>query len=294
MSDAYTTLITPEALAAHLDDPQWVVFDCRHAPAGTPRGEAERYHGRASYAAGHIPRARFADMEAELAGPVEPGTGRHPLPDWDAFCEWLGRQGVANTAQVVVYDDSSGAWAARLWWMLRVLGHEPVAVLDGGFARWQREGRPTDTAGPAPAPARFVARPDPALLASLEEVAASLGSAGMLLVDARAAERYRGESEPMDPRAGHIPGAINLPFQGNVDAEGVFLPPERLRERLLQAYGGRAPERTVHYCGSGVTACHNLLAQAAAGLPPGRLYAGSWSQWCADPARPAATGAAPG
>lgn len=285
-------LITPQALAARLDDPDWIVFDCRHAPAGAPPGRATHDQGPGAYAAGHIPGARYADLERDLAGPIGAGTGRHPLPDWNAFCAWLGRQGVGNDSTVVVYDASSGAWAARLWWMLCALGHARVAVLDGGFARWQREGHPVTTDAPRIEPATFTGRPEAAQQATLEEVQAHLGDPGLLLVDARAPERYRGETEPIDPRAGHIPGAVNLPFAGNVDAEGVFLPPERLRERLLRAYGGRPPETTVHYCGSGVTACHNLLAQAATGLPPGRLYAGSWSQWCADPQRPAEQGEA--
>jgi len=279
-------LITPQALAGHLDDPAWVVFDCRHALT-------DHAYGPTAYAKGHVPGARFADMEHALCGPIGPGTGRHPLPDWDAFCAWLSSQGVGHHSTVVAYDDSHGAYAARLWWMLRTLGHEHVAVLDGGFARWTREGHPTETQAPRIQPARFQGRPDPARVLSLDELQRRLGAAELLLVDARAAERYRGESEPIDPRAGHIPGAINLPFMDNVNGAGVFLPPERLRARLLAAYAGAPPERAVHYCGSGVTACHNVLAQAAAGLPWGRLYAGSWSQWCADPARPAELGEAP-
>lgn len=279
-------LITPQALAAHLDDPQWIVFDSRHQLT-------DPAYGRAAYAAGHVPGARFADLDHDLCGPIGPGTGRHPLPDWGVFCDWLGQQGVRPDHRVVVYDDSHGAYAARLWWMLRALGHAEVAVLDGGFARWTREGLPTDTAVPEPTPARYEAQPQAAWLAPLEEVQRRLGDPALLLVDARAAERYRGETEPIDPRAGHIPGAINLPFADNVNGDGVFLPPERLRAKLLRAYGSHPPAETVHYCGSGVSACHNLLAHAAAGLPLGRLYAGSWSQWCADAARPAELGEAP-
>jgi thiosulfate/3-mercaptopyruvate sulfurtransferase len=279
-------LIAPQALAPHLADPAWAVFDCRHALT-------DAAYGRAAYAAGHVPGARFAAMDADLCGPIGAGTGRHPLPAWDAFCDWLGARGVSAQSTVVAYDDSHGAHAARLWWMLRALGHERVAVLDGGFARWTREGLPTDAAPPAPRPARYAAQPAGALLAGLEELRRSLGAAPLLLVDARAAERYRGDSEPMDPRAGHIPGAVNLPYAGNLAADGTFLPPQALRRRLLGAYGAVPPQQAIHYCGSGVTACHNLLAQAAAGLPMGRLYAGSWSQWCADPARPAELGEAP-
>ena len=249
-------------------------------------------YGRQAYAAGHLPGARFADMDHDLCGPVAPGTGRHPLPAWADFTAWLGRQGISPGTTVVAYDDSHGGFAARLWWMLRALGHPRSAVLDGGFARWQREGHRVGTDRPTPVPVPYAAQPDPLRVASLEEVQRRLTDPAMLLVDARAAARYRGEQEPIDPHAGHIPGAINVPFMENVDANGVFLPPDQLRSRLLAAYGGHAPEATVHYCGSGVTACHTLLAQEAAALPPGRLYPGSWSQWCADTTRPFATGAA--
>lgn len=278
-------LIDPQALEPHMADADWVVADCRHLLT-------DPAYGRTAYGEGHIPGAVFADLDHDLCGAIGPGTGRHPLPEWGTFCDWLGRQGVHPGSTVVAYDDSHGAFASRLWWMLRCLGHERVAVLDGGFARWLREGRSTDAAPPTHRPATYRAQPDTAQLVPLNILQESLDDPAMLLVDARTGERYRGESEPIDPRAGHIPGAINVPYAENVNGDGTFLPPERLRERLLASYGGVAPERTVHYCGSGVTACHNLLAQAIAGLPPGRLYAGSWSQWCADPARPAELGQA--
>lgn len=278
-------LIAPEHLAPHLADPDWVVADCRHTLT-------DPAYGRNAYGAAHVRGAVFADLDHDLCGPIGAGTGRHPLPDWEVFCAWLGRQGVRPESTVVAYDDGNGAFAARLWWMMRCLGHERVAVLDGGFARWVREGRPTDVEPPTRTPTTYRAQPDVAQLVPLEALQAHLHDPALLLVDARAADRYRGETEPIDPRAGHIPGAINLPYAENVNGDGTFLPPERLRQRLLAAYGGSAPERTVHYCGSGVTACHNLLAQAVAGLPPGRLYAGSWSQWCADPERPAELGEA--
>jgi thiosulfate/3-mercaptopyruvate sulfurtransferase len=279
-------LVAPQELAARLDDGGWVVFDCRHALA-------DPAYGRAAFATGHIPGARFADVDHDLSSAKGPGTGRHPLPPWERFCAWLGQQGVAPDSTVVAYDDSHGAYAARLWWMLRALGHARVAVLDGGWARWQREGHPAQVEAPRAVPASYRATPDPALIVELDALQHGLGQPGLLLVDARAAERYRGESEPIDPRPGHIPGAVNLPYPGNVDGDGRFLPPAQLRRRLLDAYGAVPPERTVHYCGSGVSACHNLLAQAVAGLPPGRLYPGSWSQWCADPQRPAELGAGP-
>ena len=279
-------LITPKQLAPHLGRPGWLVLDCRHALA-------DRDLGRRVYAEGHVPGSVFADMDHDLCGPLAPGSGRHPLPAWPDFCAWLGRQGARRSTRIVAYDQAGGAFAARLWWMLLALGHAHAAVLNGGFARWEREGYPTETAVPAPLPLLYRAEPDPRMVMALDELQAHLASPALLLVDARAGERYRGETEPIDPRPGHIPGAINLPYQDNLDGEGVFLSPARLRKRLLAAYGGTPPERTVHYCGSGVTACHNLLAHAVAGLPVGRLYAGSWSQWCADPARPAGLGPAP-
>jgi thiosulfate/3-mercaptopyruvate sulfurtransferase len=280
-------LITPKELAPYLTDLEWVVVDCRHSLT-------DPAYGRKAYAAGHLPTAVFAELDQDLCGTVRAGTGRHPLPSWDAFCRWLGRRGVHPRSFVVAYDDSHGAYASRLWWMLRALGHERTAVLDGGYARWVREERPVEQAVFKPRPATYRAKPDAAMMVNLGTLQRELGQAHLLLVDARAAERYRGEHEPIDPRAGHIPGAVNLPFLDNVDADGVFLPAQQLRRRLRAAFGSVAPERTVHYCGSGVTACHNLLAMAVAGMPMGRLYPGSWSQWCADPDRPAELGEAPG
>jgi thiosulfate/3-mercaptopyruvate sulfurtransferase len=279
---AYTTLIAPADLAPHLGDPAWIVFDCRHQLQ-------DKAYGHRVYAASHLPGARFADMDADLSAPIRPDTGRHPLPEIAAFAAWLGQQGVTPATQVVAYDDSQGSFAARLWWMLRYLGHGKVAVLDGGLARWMREQRPVSADVPHPAFAPpYPAQPDTQMLADLREVeAVSKGRLGAL-VDARAGERYRGEQEPIDPRAGHIPGAVNLPFGENLNADGTFLAPEQLRGRFARLGQGPA---SIHYCGSGVTACHNLLALAVAGLPPGRLFVGSWSLWSKDPARPAATGA---
>ncbi len=282
---AFETLIAPAEMAPHLGDPAWIVFDCRHQLQ-------DKAYGERVYRAAHIPGARFADMEADLSAPIQPDTGRHPLPDPERFGAWLGGQGVGADSQVVAYDDSQGAFAARLWWMLRHLGHGRVAVLDGGFARWTREGRPVSAEVPRPDAARFSARPDPRRLASVQDVAELSGTLLAVLVDARAGERYRGEQEPLDPRAGHIPGAINLPYAGNLQPDGTFLPPDRLRARFAGRLGPD-PGASVHYCGSGVTACHNLLAMAVAGLPPGRLFVGSWSLWSKDPARPAATGPEP-
>lgn len=285
---AYTSLIAPAELEPHLHDTGWVLFDCRHQLQDTS-------YGHRAYALAHIRGARFADIDADLAGPIRADTGRHPLPDINGFSAWLGTQGVTPAHQVVAYDDHHGAFAARLWWMLRFVGHDRVAVLDGGFARWAREGRPV-TADPVPAnPAvPYPVKPDSRMLADLDEVRAHSGRRTGMLVDARAGERYRGEHEPIDPRAGHIPGAINLSFTGNLNPDGTFLPMEQLRQRFSRLNGesptGPAPSASIHYCGSGVTACHNILAMAAAGLPLGRLFVGSWSLWSKDPSRPAEAG----
>ena len=279
----FSTLLAPADLAAHVSDPAWIVFDCRHQlmdPA----------YGHRVYAASHIPGARFAAMDADLSAPIRADTGRHPLPDLDGFVTWLCKQGVTSASQIVAYDDSQGAFAARLWWMLRYVGHAQAAVLDGGFARWTREGRPVGVEVPKPRPSRYTASPDPLRLASLQEVAALVQARQAVLVDARAGERYRGEQEPIDPRAGHIPGAINLPYGGNLNPDGTFLPPEHLRARFAARFGRTDPGASVHYCGSGVTACHNLLAMEVAGLRPGRLFVGSWSLWSKDPSRAVETG----
>jgi thiosulfate/3-mercaptopyruvate sulfurtransferase len=282
---AYTTLVSTEELFRHLDDPNWIVFDCRHDLQRPEVGPRE-------YAKSHIPGARFLHVDADLSGPLTGANGRHPLPDAEAFAHKLGAAGVDRTKQVVAYDAHGGSYAARLWWMLRWLGHDAVAVLDGGWGKWLREDRPESSVVPAPAAARF----EPAVRhppVDTTFLLAHLRDPSILVVDARAAERYRGETEPLDPVAGHIPGSINLPYNENLAAGGVFKPAEALRALWRSTLGERAPESVVHSCGSGVSACHNLLAMEVAGLGGSRLYAGSWSEWCADPARPVATGANP-
>jgi thiosulfate/3-mercaptopyruvate sulfurtransferase len=271
-------VISPAELAGLLDEPELRIIDCRASLQ-------ELGAGRAQYQAGHLPRATFADLVEDLSGPIVPGvTGRHPLPPIDVFVEKLGAWGVGPQQQVVVYDDAGGAFAARLWWMLRWLGHDAVAVLDGGYSAWVAEGGPVTDRAHSPAPAPFAAQIRPGLLATARELATP-ESAPRKLFDARAPERFRGDVEPIDPVAGHIPGAVNLPFAENLRA-GRFLAPAELRERLARALDGTAPEDAVVYCGSGVTACHDVLAFARAGLPLPRLYAGSWSEWITDPARP--------
>lgn len=247
--------------------------------------------GRDLYAQQHLPGARFADLLDDLSGPIRPGlTGRHPLPPVDSFVAKLRAWGIGNASQVVAYDDAGGAFAARLWWMLRWLGHDAVAVLDGGFPAWLAEGRPVTAELPLVSPGDFTPRPRPELLVSAAQLSASVSSSGAgKLFDARAPERYRGDVEPIDPVAGHIPGAENLPFAENL-RDGRFKSSAELRTRLAEALGATQPEDAVVYCGSGVTACHDVLAFAQAGLPLPKLYAGSWSEWITDPVRPTARG----
>lgn len=280
----FTTLVATDELALHLDDPRWIVFDCRHELAQPGRGRAE-------YLKSHVPRARFLHMDEDLAGAPSGTNGRHPLPDPAVFAAKLGAAGVGSDSQVVAYDAHGGVNAARLWWMLRWLGHDAVAVLDGDFRKWLREERPVTAEVPRPAPARFEPRARP-LAVDADFLLARLRDPGTKLVDARAAERYRGEVEPIDPIAGHIPGSLNRFVRENLDG-GAFKPPAALRAEFEQLFAGLAPEAVVHSCGSGVAACHNLLAMEIAGLAGSRLYPGSWSEWIADPSRPRATGPTP-
>ena len=279
----YSTLISTADLALHLADPSLVVVDVRH-----DLGQPDTW-GEAEYRRAHIPGARFVHMDHDLAAPKTGMNGRHPLPSAEASAALFGRLGVDTSKQVVAYDQGPGSYAARLWWMLRWLGHDAVAVLDGGYAVWEREGRPVKAEVPAVVPASFIARPS-APVVDVATVAATLGSPSMLLVDARGRERFRGDVEPIDKVAGHIPGAINRPYTDNLAADGRFKPARELRADFSALIGNRAPSAIVHTCGSGVTACHNLLAMEHAGLGGARLYPGSWSEWSADPTRPIARG----
>lgn len=280
----YTTLISTTVLANHLTDPDWALMDCRFSLDDPERG-------RRDYQPAHIPGAVYAHLNEDLSGPVIPGrTGRHPLPEVEVIAHTLSQWGIDASVQVVAYDDAGGSIAARLWWMLRWLGHDAVAVLDGGWPQWQREGRPVRSGTESRAPRTFVPHPQPHLLASTSEIESSLLDHTSRLLDARAVERYRGEVEPIDPVAGHIPGAISAPFTENLNPDGCFRSPEEIRARF-QALLREAPiDRVICYCGSGVTAAHNLLALAHAGLGDARLYAGSWSEWITDPHRPIETG----
>ncbi|MDO8705448.1 MAG: sulfurtransferase [Sulfuricaulis sp.] len=278
-----TTLVDTETLSRHVGDPRWVVVDCRFAL--TDPGA-----GRRAYEAQHIPGARYAHLEEDLSSPVTPVSGRHPLPYPNALAEKLGRWGIDKTKQVLVYDDTFGAMASRLWWLLRWLGHEAVALLDGGFPKWQREKRPVTPELPRIQPAQFHPTIDNALWVDTGHVEEMLRAKNGLLVDARGDERYRGEIETIDKVAGHIPGAVNMPYEDNLDFSGEFMSDEALREHYLAVLKDVAPDKVVQMCGSGVTACHNILAMEHAGLAGSRLYAGSWSEWIADASRPVAKG----
>jgi thiosulfate/3-mercaptopyruvate sulfurtransferase len=279
---ALTTLIGSQALATRLADPATVIVDCRFRLTEPGWGEGE-------YERRHIPGATYAHLDRDLSGTVTGSNGRHPLPDAGSLAQTLGRFGIGAGLQVVAYDQDNGVFASRLWWLLRWLGHEAVAVLDGGFARWEAEGRNT-TSGREVAPARvFTGLPRSRMTANTSEVASILRDPTRCLVDARSPDRFRGENETLDKAAGHIPGAVNRFFQTNVDDGGRFRPAEELRTSLSDTLGDVEPERVVCYCGSGITACHNLLALEHAGLGGAKLYPGSWSEWSSDPTRPVET-----
>lgn len=278
----FTTLIDAATLAAHLADPDWVVLDARFDLTAPERGEM-------LYREGHIPGARYVSLDAHLSGPKTGANGRHPLPSPEVAAATFASLGVSRQCQVVLYDADLGMFAARGWWMLRWLGHERVAVLDGGLAAWQRAGLPVTDAHETWAPAVFAAAPAAAGLVPAADVQAHLGDRQRVLVDARAADRFRGQNETLDPRGGHIPGAVNRFYQLNLTADKTFKTPAELRADWSAVCGDDA-SRVVMYCGSGVTACHNLLALEHAGLHGARLFPGSWSEWCASPDRPAAVG----
>ncbi len=282
---SFARLLTATQLAERLSAPELRILDCRFAlddPA----------YGRTRYAEGHVPGAQFADLERDLSGPIIKGvTGRHPLPDPARLQEALRAWGVDQDSTIVLYDDGPGAFAARAWWLLAWLGkRDGVFLLDGGFQAWQAAGLPVTAQVTEPARGDFTARPDACLVVEADQLGRRLAEPGLTLIDARALPRFRGEVEPLDPVAGHIPGARCAPFTENLGADGRFLPPEQLRQRFENLLAGRNPEQLVAYCGSGVTACHNLFAMSLAGLPLAPLYAGSWSEWITDPARPVATG----
>lgn len=284
----WTPLISAETLHQHLHDPQLatdlVIVDCRFE-LGQPDA------GRAAWQRAHLPGAQYAHLDHDLSGPITATSGRHPLPGAEQLTERFSRWGIDHTKQVIAYDADNGAMAAaRLWWLLRWLGHEQVAVLDGGLKQWLASGYAVTQETETPDPTPFTAHQQDDLLVTADGVATHAQQPGWRLVDARAPERYAGEIEPLDPVAGHIPGALNHPFVRNLDTQGCFLPAATLHQQWRATLGTASPAHSIFMCGSGVTACHNLLAMEIAGLPGGKLYAGSWSEWCRDPHRPVARG----
>jgi len=282
---SFTTLVTPEQLQAHLFDVDWCVVDCRHDLADVALGFRE-------FRAGHIPGATFAHLEEDLAGEITPATGRHPLPVREhleaIFREW----GISNDTQIVAYDAQGGQFAGRLWWLARWLGHEKVALLDGGWQAWLAATNWSSIEEPDRDEGKFVAGSPLVPVADADRVLATCGDPATVLLDARAPERYEGRVEPIDPVAGHIPGALNRFWQSNLE-HGRFKSAQQLRREFEAILAGRAPAQLIHHCGSGVTAAHNVLAMQIAGLPGSALYPGSWSEWIRDPRRPVATGPQP-
>lgn len=278
----YQSIVTCETLARNVGDPAWVVVDCRFDLADPEAGERAYRHR-------HIAGAAYAHLDRDLCGPPAITRGRHPLPTAEVLQATLGRLGIDDSRQVVAYDDTGGAMAARLWWLLRYMGHGAVALLDGGWVLWEAAGLPTASGEERPAARVFLGAPRREWLVRIDHV-----SDAPLLIDSRDPARYRGEVEPLDPVAGHIPGAVNYFWKENLNAQGRFLAPAALRTRIERLLAGTPSREAVFYCGSGVTACHNLVAVVYAGLPAARLYAGSWSEWCTDPGRPVVRGPAPG
>lgn len=282
----YSTLVSSAELALHLEDPHWVILDCRHDLASPDSGQK-------AHAAAHLPGAHFMHTDRDLAGAPNGHNGRHPLPDTAAFMRTLSAAGISAASQVIAYDAQGGLFASRLWWMLRHwLGHQKVAVLDGGWNKWLAEGRPQNTAVPGHATGTYTAVARERVV-DADYVLAHLGEPDMFLLDARAADRYRGENETLDPVGGHIPGAHQRFFRDNLDTNGQFKNGAALRGEFERLLDGTPASQVVHQCGSGVSACHNALAMDIAGLGGHKVYAGSWSEWCAAPSRPVKTGPHP-
>lgn len=277
------TLIDSETVLAGLDSEDLLIVDCRF-DLGDPTA------GRKAWVVGHLPGAHYAHLDHDLAAPIGATTGRHPLPESDVFVRFARGLGIGPETRVVCYDQGGGAIAGRLWWLLRHFGHASVAVLDGGFAAWEARSHPLDSNASEATAGSFHPHRVYAGVVDVETLQRELAVGACLLLDARSGERFRGDAEPIDAAAGHVPGAFSRPFTDNLDSTGRCKSEKQLREEFLALLGDRDPTRVIHMCGSGVTACHNLLAMEHAGLPGSRLYVGSWSEWIRDPARPIATG----
>lgn len=284
----YTTIISALELVNHITNPNWAIIDCRFSLDNPERG-------RKDYVQSHIPGAIYAHLNEDLSDQIIPGkTGRHPLPNVETFAQTLSKWGIDSHVQVVAYDDKGGSIAARLWWMLGWVGHNSTAVLNGGWQQWIKNNYLVKSGVETRKFSTFVPRLRNELVLNANDVLRILNNPGFRLLDSRSADRYRGEHETVDPIAGHIPGALSAPFADNLNPEGLFLPREELKTRFQTLLGNVPPERAVFYCGSGVTASHNLLALAYAGLGDARLYAGSWSDWITDPNRPISKGSKEG
>lgn len=275
----HTTLISTELLETHLNDSAWLIADCRY-------NLKDEQWGREQYLANHVPGAIFVNLAHDLAAARTGTNGRHPLPTPEIMAATFARLGIGNGTQVIAYDQDAGAFASRLWWMLRYLGHDAVAVLDGGFARWTREARGVRGGNETRAAATFTPHLRKDMRVTVDDVVARLGDPSALLIDARSPERFEGKPDPLDNVYGHIPGARNRFYRHNVAADGTLRPAGELKTEFERVLAGRPANDAVMYCGSGVTACHNLLAMEHAGLRGAKLFAGSWSEWEADPARP--------
>jgi thiosulfate/3-mercaptopyruvate sulfurtransferase len=276
---AHTTLVSTATLASHLDDPSWLIADCRY-------NLKDEEWGLPQYLAGHIPGAVFVNLAHDLAGERTGTNGRHPLPSPEAMAATFGRLGISPATQVVAYDQDAGPYASRLWWMLRYLGHDAVAVLDGGWAKWIREGRPVRSGEEGRAPTAFTPRVRKEMRVTVDEAAMRVGDPGVLFVDARSPERYEGRPDPLDNVPGHVPGARNRFYKDNLADDGTMRSADALRADFERVLGDRPADQVVMYCGSGITACQNVLAMEHAGLRGMKLFAGSWSEWEADPTRP--------
>jgi thiosulfate/3-mercaptopyruvate sulfurtransferase len=280
---AYTNLVSATTLTTHLEDPNWLIFDCRFS-----LGDIN--YGQNNYKQGHIPGAYYVDLNKDLSSPVRGYTGRHPLPDFRVLTEKLNHWGANNQIQIVVYDDICNGFAARMWWLLRTMGHTDVAVLDGGFSNWLKQKLPVTTVLPKNTrKGQFRMYLDDSRWLQASEIENGLARRNILVIDARTVERFRGLQEPIDPVAGHIPKAINRPFQANIDENGLFRTTSEIRNQFLAIMKTFSPEQVVHMCGSGVTAINNLLAMEVAGLHGSKLYAGSWSEWITNKNRAVAT-----
>lgn len=279
----FTSIVSAAVLQLHLDDPTWIVMDCRFSLDNSEAGVL-------AYKQGHITNARYAHLNEDLSSKSSQFTGRHPLPDFTLLAKKLGTWGITNNHQIIAYDDAGGAFAGRFWWLLRCMGHNHVALLNGGIQHWQKQGFPLATSLPVIQSTSYRPHLQTAYWLNAAQVQCCLAKKSICLIDARTPERYRGEHEPIDRVPGHIPSALNRPFQLNLDKDGLFLSADHIASQFKLIIGNAPPGQVVHYCGSGVTACHNILAMEYAGLAGSRLYAGSWSDWIRDKNRAVAVG----